>query len=50
MLILNDDILLLLWKYYIKNDVKCIKNTMNHLNNFLYVEKCMTYLKKIRKK
>ena len=33
MLILNDDMLLLLWKYYIKNVVVCIKNE-EMINNF----------------
>jgi hypothetical protein len=38
MLILSDDILLLLWKYYIKNNVKCVKNSKN-INNFFVCKK-----------
>ena len=48
MLILNDDILLLLWKYYIKNDVKCIKNKES-VSKFFVCRKMYEIFKKNKK-
>lgn len=49
MLILNDDMLLLLWKYYIKNVVVCIKNE-EMINNFFVCKKMYDIFKKNKKK
>ena len=49
MLILNDDVLLLLWKYYIKNVVVCIKNK-EIINNFFVCKKMYDIFKKNKKK
>tara|TARA_Y100000589_G_C27141309_1_gene624850 strand:+ start:483 stop:953 length:471 start_codon:yes stop_codon:yes gene_type:complete len=49
MLILSDDILLLLWKYYIKNGVVCIKNG-EAINNFFVCKKMYDIFKKNQKK
>ena len=49
MLILSDDILLLLWQYYMKNNIKCIKNSMN-INNFFVCKKMYDIFKKNKEK
>tara|TARA_B100001564_G_C20531463_1_gene619970 strand:+ start:414 stop:881 length:468 start_codon:yes stop_codon:yes gene_type:complete len=49
MLILNDDMLLLLWKYYIKNVVVCIKNE-EMVNNFFVCKKMYDIFKENKKK
>ena len=49
MLILNDDMLLLLWKYYIKTVVVCIKNE-EMINNFFVCKKMYDIFKKNKKK
>ena len=49
MLILNDDMLLLLWKYYIKNNVKCIKNK-EAVNSFFVCRKMYEIFKENKKK
>lgn len=49
MLILSDDILLLLWKYYIKNNVKCIKNK-EAVNSFFVCRKMYEIFKENKKK
>lgn len=49
MLILNDDILLLLWQYYIKNVVVCIKNG-KMVNNFFICKKMYDIFKKNKEK
>ena len=49
MLILNDNMLLLLWKYYIKNVVVCIKNE-EMVNNFFVCKKMYDIFKKNKKK
>ena len=49
MLILNDDMLLLLWKYYIKNNVKCIKNK-EAVNSFFVCRKMYKIFKENKKK